>query len=347
MQVTQYSQANTLYGDLVVKDTDAALASSATVTAYLVAVNGTNAGKWFKASDETWSATEASAGSGTYVGGALWSCSVATAAWFSNGTYKVYWKDAGATCKPYSDDVVCPTGASTFIGSAPGVLDVCNMAIALVGGAAGAQIEMLDTIDGTPSDPSAAKTVAWCQLFYPRARNKVLLKLAGPRAKQYIDPGAALDDSSAITNNGWTYCYSRPPSMLKVISVIQQDSHNAQLAAVPNPYVRYYPDQTIPLPQLYSEVPYEEIGGQICCDYESIFVYGVVAEVDVTKWIESTVFAVASELAWEISRVCGAEVGVQQSLHKDAVYAFHEAMADQQSEVYVAPQQVFVDHSLF
>jgi hypothetical protein len=135
--------------------------------------------------------------------------------------------------------------------------------------------------------------------------------------------------------------------MLKVISVIQQDSHNAQLAAVPNPYVRYYPDQTIPLPQLYSEVPYEEIGGQICCDYESIFVYGVVAEVDVTKWIESTVFAVASELAWEISRVCGAEVGVQQSLHKDAVYAFHEAMADQQSEVYVAPQQVFVDHSLF
>ena len=345
MQAVTYGQANTLYGDLVNKTTGSAIVTG-TTTFYLVVTNGANAGKWWKASDETWSATEVSAGTGTYVGGSMWSVSVALDAWESNGTYRVYLKEAADTYRPYTDDVVCTTGASAFIGSAPGVLDVCNMAISIIGGAAAAQVEMLDTIDGNPADPSASKTLGWVQLWYPRARDKVLTRLAGPRAIQYIDPGAALADAVVPTNPGWTYWFARPPSALKILAVVQEASHYAQVSSQLTQWFYPWPQPESSTP-IYTSVPYEEVGGNIGCDYDDIMVQAVVGETDVTKWPIMTVHAVAAELAFDLSRVCGVDSIGQASLRKLAALAFIEALGEQQSEVYVPGQQVFADHSLF
>lgn len=94
MQTFTAGRANTVFLDVVAKASGDAI-TAGTVNFYLVAKDGGNAGKWFRASDSSWQAAEASAGEATYKGGAAWSLSIAAAAWLSGVNYFLYAKESG------------------------------------------------------------------------------------------------------------------------------------------------------------------------------------------------------------------------------------------------------------
>jgi hypothetical protein len=94
MQTFTAGQANTVFLDVVAKASGSAI-TSGTVNFYLIAKDGDNAGKWFRASDSSWQAAESSAGQATYKGGAAWSLSIAAAAWLSGVNYISYAKESG------------------------------------------------------------------------------------------------------------------------------------------------------------------------------------------------------------------------------------------------------------
>lgn len=94
MQTFTAGQANTVFLDVVAKASGSAI-TSGTVNFYLVAKDGGNAGKWFKASDSSWQSAEASAGQASYKGGAAWSLSIVAAAWLSGVNYFLYAKESG------------------------------------------------------------------------------------------------------------------------------------------------------------------------------------------------------------------------------------------------------------
>jgi len=104
MQYFTTGQANIVVADLVSKTGDAIIAG--TVNFYLVAVTGANAGKWFRASDSSWQAAEASAGSATYKGGSQWQLSIVTEAWTAGVHYSLYTKESGDLNIPYSDIII-------------------------------------------------------------------------------------------------------------------------------------------------------------------------------------------------------------------------------------------------
>jgi len=103
MQTFTAGQANTVFYDCVNKLSGDPI-TAGTVNLYLVAKDGDNAGKWFKAADSSWSATEASAGEATYKGGAQWELEIAADAWDSGVTYSLYGRESGDlnTCLLYT-----------------------------------------------------------------------------------------------------------------------------------------------------------------------------------------------------------------------------------------------------
>lgn len=104
MQTFIAGTANTLYTDMVAK-LDGEPITSGTVTFYLIAVTGSNAGKWFKTSGDSWSAVEAAAGSGTHKADGHWYCSIDSAAWTSGVRYEMYAKESGDLHIPYSEEI--------------------------------------------------------------------------------------------------------------------------------------------------------------------------------------------------------------------------------------------------
>ena len=104
MQTFKSGQSNTLYADLVAK-ADGEPIVAGTVTFYLIAISGANAGKWFKTSDDSWSATEQAAGTGTHKADGHWSCSIDAAAWTTGVVYVLYAKESGDLHIAYSEEV--------------------------------------------------------------------------------------------------------------------------------------------------------------------------------------------------------------------------------------------------
>ena len=104
MQVFNAGAANTVSLDVIDKDTSEPIAVG-TVNFYLIALNGANAGKWFRAADATWQAAEASAGSATYKGGASWRLEIAASAWKHGTTYNLYAKETGDLNVVYTEKV--------------------------------------------------------------------------------------------------------------------------------------------------------------------------------------------------------------------------------------------------
>jgi hypothetical protein len=94
MQTFTAGQVNTVKVDVVAKASGDPI-TSGTVNFYLKAITGTNAGKYFRASDSSWQASESSAGAATYDGGSAWSLSIAAAAWISGVDYRLYAKESG------------------------------------------------------------------------------------------------------------------------------------------------------------------------------------------------------------------------------------------------------------
>jgi len=97
-------QANLLHADIV--DRSGVAIVSGTVIGYLKMLSGTYAGKWFRASDSSWQATESSAGAMAFADNASWEVTVAAAAWLSGSRYKFYAKESDDLNVPYSVEVL-------------------------------------------------------------------------------------------------------------------------------------------------------------------------------------------------------------------------------------------------
>ena len=105
MQTYTAEAANTMSLDVIAKATGAAIVAG-TVNFYLIALNGDNSGKWYRAADETWQAAEASAGASAYKGGALWQLEIAAAAWINGVSYSLYAKETGNLNVVYTEQIV-------------------------------------------------------------------------------------------------------------------------------------------------------------------------------------------------------------------------------------------------
>ena len=108
MQSYTASIANTVAADMVAK-ADGTPITTGTVTFYLIAKTGVNAGKWFQTSDDSWQATESAAGTGTHTSDGHWTCSIDAAAWLADTRYSLYAKESGDLHIPYSEEVCDPT----------------------------------------------------------------------------------------------------------------------------------------------------------------------------------------------------------------------------------------------
>jgi hypothetical protein len=103
-------QANTRIVTLLDSD-GAAVTDAGGVTAqyYLKATTGANAGKWWKASDNAWSATEVSAGAMTHGQRGQWSVSIASGAWVDQVEYQEYAVDSGGVAIVVARQLRCET----------------------------------------------------------------------------------------------------------------------------------------------------------------------------------------------------------------------------------------------
>ena len=115
MQQILPGQANKVTWDAVAKASGSAIVSGV-VTFYLRARTGAQAGKWFRANDSTWQATESSAGMPTHVAKALWELSIAAAAWLPGVTYDLYGVESGNLQIHYNETVISWTPPTTGTG---------------------------------------------------------------------------------------------------------------------------------------------------------------------------------------------------------------------------------------
>lgn len=105
MQIIRLGQANILYHDLIAKASGNPI-TTGTVNFYLIAKNGDNAGKWFRASDSSWQVAESSAGVGTHKVDGHWYVSIVSAAWIVGVLYEKYAKEGGNLHIAYSENVI-------------------------------------------------------------------------------------------------------------------------------------------------------------------------------------------------------------------------------------------------
>lgn len=111
MQTFTPAAANTLWADMVAR-LDGSPITSGTVTFYLRALTGDNAGKWWRASDTSWQATEESAGAGTHRADGMWDVSIVAGAWVDGDRYVVYAKESGDLHIPYTEECLNLTADS-------------------------------------------------------------------------------------------------------------------------------------------------------------------------------------------------------------------------------------------
>lgn len=105
MQSFTAGQANLESVDMVAK-ADGEPITAGTVYLTLQAKSGANAGKWFKAADSTWSATEQIAGTAAHQARGRWSGTIVAAAWITGVRYDLGGYESGGLNIPYSDEIV-------------------------------------------------------------------------------------------------------------------------------------------------------------------------------------------------------------------------------------------------
>lgn len=113
MQTPRPNQANIVALPLVAKASGGPI-TSGNVNFYLIALDGTNAGKWFRGNDNSWQVAEALAGAGTHKADGDWWVTLATAAWSINIRYRLYAKENGDLHIPVKEEIQCK---SVFVGS--------------------------------------------------------------------------------------------------------------------------------------------------------------------------------------------------------------------------------------
>ena len=303
-------QASNLLQANVVALADNSAIITGDVYFYLRPRIGTYAGYWWDGANEEWSETEVSAGTATYIGGAVWELEIDNSdCWLANTSYTLYWAESGDLHRPDSDVVVPSSVAydgTVVTTPSQGVVDICNYALAIVGTVGQADVDALDIYDGNPAADTALHAMAWCQRLYPFARNYAQIKLRPAECLKYVDPGAALDDS-ALTTPGWGYLYSRPASCLEFIAVVVDDSH----------------DKTSGTDVALS---YIEVGNQIACDYDDdiLFKYTMRGD-DCTRFSEGLKILTAHRLAYLIARPMGVAAAGRLALLREFQVALTEA----------------------
>jgi len=116
MQQAIPGQSNIIGADLISESTVQPI-TTGTVTGYLVATNGANAGKWWDAGGATWSDTKASAGAMSYRDGCRWTVIIAAAAWVNGVTYDFYAEESGGLNIEHTEQVV--TWSPVALGAGP------------------------------------------------------------------------------------------------------------------------------------------------------------------------------------------------------------------------------------
>ena len=102
---TYEGQANVLEANVVAR-ADGSPITAGTINFYLIAKDGTNAGKWFDGA--AWQSSEtALSGTPAHKADGHWFLSVASDAWSSETAYTFYWKESGDLHIPCSVDIVC------------------------------------------------------------------------------------------------------------------------------------------------------------------------------------------------------------------------------------------------
>jgi len=103
--------ANLVSADLV--DVEGAPITAGTVNFYLVALTGGNAGKWYKADGDTWSAVEAVAYAGSHIVNGHWVAAIPAGAWAEGVRYLKYARESGGLDISVSDEVLCRSPVAT------------------------------------------------------------------------------------------------------------------------------------------------------------------------------------------------------------------------------------------
>ena len=92
--------------------------TTGTVNAYLVAMNGVNAGKWWIDATSSWAVTEAIALTATVKGTkGLWTVTVKAAAWVEGTAYSLSLVESGDLDIRYSKDIFCTAFPATVIAN--------------------------------------------------------------------------------------------------------------------------------------------------------------------------------------------------------------------------------------
>ena len=94
MQTVLVGQANIVSLPIVAKASGNPIITG-TVNFYLVAKDGTNAGKWYRGSDTSWQVAESIAGVATHTADGHWYLSLPSAVWTRNISYTLYAKESG------------------------------------------------------------------------------------------------------------------------------------------------------------------------------------------------------------------------------------------------------------
>jgi len=105
MKLAVVGQANVMSLPVVNRN-DGSPITTGPVNFYLIAMDGDNANKWYRGSDQTWQATESVAGSATHYAAGHWYLSFPSAVWVSGVRYLLYAKDAGDLHVPISTGVL-------------------------------------------------------------------------------------------------------------------------------------------------------------------------------------------------------------------------------------------------
>jgi len=105
MQTALAGQANILELLIVAKASGDPI-TSGTVNFYLVDKDGSNAGKWYRGSDQSWQSSESPAGAAAHRADGHWYLSLPAAVWTGNVRYRLYAKESGDLHIPVGTDVL-------------------------------------------------------------------------------------------------------------------------------------------------------------------------------------------------------------------------------------------------
>ena len=114
MQYALTGQANILSLPVVAKASGAGI-TSGTVNFYLIAKDGTNAGKWYRGSDTSWQVVESIAGAATHRSDGHWYLSLPSAVWTRDVRYRLYAKESGDLHIPVGEDTIGKLGDTDVI----------------------------------------------------------------------------------------------------------------------------------------------------------------------------------------------------------------------------------------